>query len=148
MSAAAKRILIVDDDMDFRNSVTVMLEANGYAVTGVASAKEALESIPRSMPDLVVLDVMMECDSAGYEVNHAIKFREDFQLARDIPILMVSSIPLDPASRFDRAPEAQMITPDYYMTKPLDFTNFLERVRILLEMRRESGTPTDRAAAR
>lgn len=148
MGPAAKKILIVDDDMDFRNSVTVMLESQGYTVAAVSSGKEALASIATIKPDLVVLDVMMECDSAGYEVNQAIKFREDFQLSRDIPILMVSSIPEDPATRFDRAAEVQMITPDHYMTKPLDFTLFLERVRILLEMHKGGAILEDQGAAR
>ena len=48
---------------------------------------------------------------------------------------MVSSIPLDPATRFDRAAEAGMITPDCYMTKPLNFGEFVSQVRALLEQR-------------
>jgi len=133
MGMTERKILIVDDDVDFRDSVTVVLEAQGYKVAGAGSAKEALAIISSSKPDLVVLDIMMECDSAGYEVNQAIKFREEFQLARNVPILMVSSIPLDPAARFNRSAEVQMITPDFYMTKPLNFSLFLEKVRALLE---------------
>lgn len=132
MGTTDKKILIVDDDVDFRDSVTVVLEAQGYKVASAASAKQALASVSASKPDLVVLDIMMENDSSGYEVNQAIKFREEFQLAREVPILMVSSIPLDPAARFDRSAEVQMITPDFYMTKPLNFSLFLERVRSLL----------------
>ncbi len=139
MDTADKTILIVDDDVDFRDSVTVVLEAQGYKVAGAASAKEALSSISASRPDLVVLDIMMECDSAGYEVNQAVKFREEFRLARNVPILMVSSIPLEPAARFDRSAEVQMITPDFYMTKPLNFNVFLEKVRFLLETHRQDA---------
>lgn len=133
MGTTDKKILIVDDDVDFRDSVTVVLEAQGYKVAAAGSAKEALASVSASKPDLVVLDIMMENDSAGYEVNQAIKFREEFQLTREVPILMVSSIPLDPAARFDRSAEVEMITPDFYMTKPLNFSLFLEKVRSLLE---------------
>jgi len=147
MGTTDKRILIVDDDVDFRDSVTVVLEAQGYKVAGAGSAKEALASVAAGKPDLVVLDIMMENDSAGYEVNQAIKFREEFQLARDVPILMVSSIPLDPAARFDRSPEVQMITPDFYMTKPLNFSLFLEKVRALLETRQQGNAVETRAFA-
>ncbi len=139
MDTTEKLILIVDDDVDFRDSVTVVLEAQGYKVAGVGSAKQALASISVSRPDLVVLDIMMECDSSGYEVNQAIKFRDEFQLARNIPILMVSSIPLEPAARFDRSAEVQMITPDFYMTKPLNFNAFLEKVRLLLESHQQDA---------
>jgi len=128
-----RTILIVDDDADFRDSVTVVLEAQGYKAAGAKSAKEALAIVSHTRPDLVVLDIMMECDSSGYEVNQAIKFREEFQLSRDVPILMVSSIPLDPAVRFDRAPEVEMVTPDCYMIKPLNFKAFLEKIESLLQ---------------
>jgi DNA-binding response OmpR family regulator len=147
MNTTEKLILIVDDDVDFRDSVTVVLEAQGYKVAGVGSAKQALATISSSRPDLIVLDIMMECDSAGYEVNQAIKFREEFQMARDVPILMVSSIPLEPATRFDRSAEVQMITPDSYMTKPLNFNAFLDKVRFLLETPRQDA-PGGQALAR
>lgn len=147
MGTTDRKILIVDDDVDFRDSVTVVLEAQGYKVTGAGSAKAALASISASTPDLVVLDIMMECDSAGYEVNQAIKFREEFQLARNVPILMVSSIPLDPAVRFDRSAEVQMITPDFYMTKPLNFSLFLEKIRALLETHQQRNAAETQAFA-
>jgi DNA-binding response OmpR family regulator len=147
MAITQKTILIVDDDADFRDSVTVVLEAQGYKVAGAHSAKEALATLASSRPDLVVLDIMMECDSSGYEVNQAIKFREEFQLARDVPILMVSSIPLDPASRFDRVPEIEMITPDCYMTKPLNFKAFLDKVQSLLQKCEQKRTPETQTLA-
>jgi len=76
---------------------------------------------------------MMEHDSAGYEVNQALKFRDEFRLARSVPIIMVSSIPLDPVTRFDRAAEVGMITPDYYLTKPLNLDAFVSQVQKLLD---------------
>ena len=142
MTTTAGAILVIDDDSDFRASVSVVLEAQDYRVIGAASAKEGLAKIAAEQPDLIILDIMMEHDSAGYEVNQAVKFREDYQLSHDIPILMVSSIPLDPATRFDRAAEVGMITPDCYMTKPLNFSDFIAQVRSLLEQRKR------RAAAR
>lgn len=147
MGTTERSILIVDDDADFCDSVTVVLEAQGYRVTSVGSAKKALASIAASKPDLIVLDIMMECDSAGYEVNQAVKFREEFQLARDVPIVMVSSIPLEPATRFDRSAEVKMITPDYYMTKPLNFKLFLDKVQTLLETHQAGKSAGKQATA-
>jgi DNA-binding response OmpR family regulator len=65
-------------------------------------------------------------------VNQAIKFREEYELERNIPILMVSSIQLDPTTLYSRAAEVEMITPDAYLTKPLDIPALLKRVRDLL----------------
>ena len=146
MGTMQRTILVVDDDADFQASVAVVLEAQGYRVIGAATAKQALAKIAAERPDLVVLDIMMENDSAGYEVNQAIKFREDFQLSRDVPILMVSSIGLDPATRFYRAAEVDMVTPDYYMTKPLDIEVFVEQVKRLLESHRKHGSDREQFA--
>jgi CheY-like chemotaxis protein len=130
MLSKEKLILIVDDDPDFRASTVAILESQGHRVITAASGKEALAKLSSETPDLVILDIMMEYDSAGYEVNQAIKFREEF--SRDIPILMVSSIQVDPATLFSRATEVELVTPDAYLTKPLSIPQFLEQVRSLL----------------
>jgi CheY-like chemotaxis protein len=127
-----KTILIIDDDTDFRASITTLLGAQGYRVIEASSAKEGLEKIVSQPPDLIVLDVILESDFAGYEVNQALRFRDDFQLARNIPILMASSVAIAPGSRFLRAADAGMILPNCYMTKPLNIKEFVEQVHKLL----------------
>ena len=134
-STARPRILIIDDDRDFCISTTALLENEGYAVSSVASGKEGVAAVRKSRPDLVVLDVMMEYAFAGYEVNQALKFGSE-AADRAIPIVMVSSVPLDPATRFSGAVEAEMVTPDDYLVKPLDIDKLLSTVRDLLQRRR------------
>ena len=133
MLSKEKLILIVDDDPDFQASTAAVLQSQGYRVVTAASGKEALARLSSETPDLVILDIMMEYDSAGYEVNQAIKFRDEF--SHDTPILMVSSIQVDPATLFSRATEVEMVTPDAYLTKPLSIPQFLEEVRNLLSKR-------------
>ena len=132
MCTKEKTVLIIDDDRDFRASVAALLGAEGCRVIEASSAKEGLEQISSQPPNLIVLDVMMENDFAGYEVNQALRFREDFQIARNIPILMVSSVAIAPGSRFLRAADAGMILPNCYMTKPLNIKEFVEQVHKLL----------------
>ncbi len=129
---ATRRILVVDDDADFTASIAALLESRGYAVSVARSGKEGLEKISAEAPDLVVLDVMMEYDSSGYEVTEMVKFGPAFECFRHIPILMVSSIPTDPATRFSMAGEVEMVTPSRYLTKPVDIPVFLECVAELL----------------
>lgn len=129
---ATRRILIVDDDPDYIASTTALLEAHGYAVSAARSGREGLAKAQTEHPDLIILDVMMENDSAGYEVNENVKFESAFESIRHIPILMVSSIPADPATRFAAAGEVDLITPNVYMTKPLDIPKFLASVAMLL----------------
>jgi CheY-like chemotaxis protein len=127
-----KRVLIVDDDADYRASMVALLEGEGYAVDCAASAREGLDRLGESHPDLIVLDIMMEDALAGYGVNQAVKFGDKQAVAGHVPILMVSSIEQPPQELYGRAGEAAMITPDDYLTKPLDIPVFLEHVRRLL----------------
>ncbi len=117
----APRILIIDDDADFRTSVSSLLESRGWEVVQADSGREG--------PDLILLDIMLECCSEGYGVNQAIKWREEFRPYRHIPIVMVSSIAQQPDELFPLAGEVEMIRPDYYVTKPLDIPAFLETVQ-------------------
>lgn len=127
-----KRILVIDDDKDFCASVSAVLEGAGYQVSLASNGRQGIEKAHAERPDLVVLDIMMEHDWAGYEVNQAMKFGSDSSL-ESIPILMVSSVEIDPHARFSRSTEWGMIMPDSYLTKPLDVPEFLRRVQQLLE---------------
>lgn len=119
------RILLIDDDEDFRTSVRSVLEAHGYEVLEAASGKEGLKKLVESRPDAILLDVMLECCSEGYGVNAAIKYQDAYAEFRDVPVFMVSSIQETPDERFPRAGEVEMIRPDWYLTKPLDFAQLL-----------------------
>jgi DNA-binding response OmpR family regulator len=127
-----RRILIVDDDADFVASTTALLVACGYTVSSASSGREGLAKARSEHPDLIVLDVMMEHDSAGYELTQAVKFAAGGEDLRQIPILMVSSIEIAPDARFALAAEAPLITPNAYLTKPLDIGRFLAEVGALL----------------
>jgi CheY-like chemotaxis protein len=137
---ATRRVLIIDDDEDFVASTKAMLQAQGYVVSSAPNGREGLALAAAEHPDLVILDVMMENDSTGYEVNELFKFSPDYENLRHIPILMVSSISNDPATRFSRAEELDMITPNAYLTKPLNIPRFLNEVAALLGEPVVSGT--------
>jgi CheY-like chemotaxis protein len=127
------RVLLVDDDDDFCVSTTALLEAEGYVVSRAKTGREALAKLRgEAAPDLIVLDVMMENMWAGYEVNQAVKFGDSANAAGRIPIVMVSSVSIDPAERFRAAGEVGMVTPDEYLTKPLDIARFLGTLKSLL----------------
>ena len=127
-----RRVLVIDDDGDFRAAVTALLAAEGYDVAEASSGREGLEQLRAVHPDLVVLDVMMENAFEGYGVTQAIHYQPGFAEFQEVPILMVSSIQENPEERFMKAEyEAGMVRPDYYLTKPLDVLVFLETVRKL-----------------
>jgi CheY-like chemotaxis protein len=136
---AKKKVLIIDDDPDYCSSVQALLRSAGFAVCCAATGSKGLDMAVSEKPDLIVLDVMMENMWAGYEVNQTLKFRSGFESVRRIPVIMVSSVQEAPAERFARSEDPSRVSPDIYMTKPLDIPKFLETVRSLL------GAPSTRA---
>lgn len=127
--SARPKVLLIDDDDDFRASVRAVLERHGFEVFEATSGREGLEKIVEHHPALIVLDIMMECCTEGYGITHAIKHQDRYREYRQIPIVMVSSIEQSPDELFPMAGEVEMIRPDTYLTKPVDFGRLLEVVR-------------------
>jgi CheY-like chemotaxis protein len=127
------RILIIDDDADYRASTRALLEGEGYEVLEGPSGREGLAALRAHKPDLVVLDIMMESPVEGYSVIQALKLHEEYKDVASIPVIMVSSVQQDPATLFPMSDGAEVITPDAYFTKPLDIPTFLECARRTLD---------------
>jgi CheY-like chemotaxis protein len=119
------RVLLIDDDSDFRAAVRSLLESRGYDVLEAASGQEGLRMVAEHKPDAILLDIMMETTVEGYGVTHALKHRDEYSEFRHIPIFMISSIEESPDDRFPMSAEVEMIRPDRYLTKPLDIPEFL-----------------------
>ena len=66
---SSKKILLVDDDLDFSSAISTILSSNGYDVMIANSGIEGYEMAQNFMPDLFILDVNMETKSAGFELN-------------------------------------------------------------------------------
>ena len=83
----AKRILVVDDDRDLVETTKTFLESRGYAVSTAHSGLEARDEIARQRPDLVVLDIMMDNDTDGFDLAFTLR---DEPEAERIPVIIVS----------------------------------------------------------
>lgn len=84
----SKRILVIDDDADLVTSTSALLAAHGYTVSGAMGAAEGRKAIRDLRPDLVVLDIMMETDAAGFDLAYALKADPT---TRNLPIVILSS---------------------------------------------------------
>ncbi len=125
---AKPKILIIDDDQDFRASVRALLESRGHEVVEAESGSEGLRRLAEDKPGLIILDIIMKCSCEGYGITWAIKNHDEYREFRNIPILMTSSIEESPDDRFPMCPETGLIRPDYYLSKPLDIPLFLDTV--------------------
>jgi K+-sensing histidine kinase KdpD/DNA-binding response OmpR family regulator len=114
-------ILIVDDDDSIRSLLQQELSDAGYLIEQAANGKEALESIRRNKPDLIILDVMMP-EMNGFDVAAILK--NDPQ-TMDIPIIILSIVQ-DKVRGF-------RIGVDRYLTKPIDTARLFSEVGALLE---------------
>jgi DNA-binding response OmpR family regulator len=102
-----------------------ILESRSYVVKTASSGAEALKLIEESIPDLVVLDVMMP-EMSGYEVCQAIRQKAQTAL---LPVVMLTA--LDPASEKVKGIEAGA---DDFLSKPINQAELLARVDSLLRI--------------
>ncbi len=89
-------ILCVDDDPDILESLTTVLEANDYVVRTAATAEEGLKTYKEVMPDLLIVDLMMEEIDAGANFVSELK-----TLNNKSPVYMLSSVGSDLNRTYD-----------------------------------------------
>ncbi len=128
------RILLVDDDPDFLEMHRAVLENHGYEVLTATSAQEGLGRVRAEMPDLIVLDLMMEKHDAGFSFSKTIKTDPLF---RRIPILMVTSVAEATGYRFSFEEDGYWMKTDDFLNKPVPPEVLLETVDKLLQKRKE-----------
>jgi len=116
-------ILLVDDEPDLVQMVSMRLAAAGYEVTTAYDGQQALEQVKQARPDLIILDLMLP-RLDGYKVCRLLKFDERY---RSIPILIFTARA--------QTQDIQMATEcgaDAYLTKPFEPKMLLDKLQELL----------------
>jgi len=80
-------ILVVDDDPDIRHTLQVILERNGYTVKTARDGAQGLRTLEEYQPDLIIMDLMMNTDTEGYDTACAIRDNPRFA---HLPIIMLT----------------------------------------------------------
>ncbi len=127
-----RRIILGEDDKNVRDSITRALTFEGYVVEAVSDGEQVLEAVHRTVPDLVILDVMMPRVDGLAACR---RLRNDHRL---LPILMVTA-------RHEVADRVAGLDSgaDDYLPKPFALDELLARVRALL---RRSTPPADESS--
>jgi DNA-binding response OmpR family regulator len=120
------RVLIADDNPQGAELLEAYLSGSGYELRTAADGEQTLREVAAWGPDLVLLDIMMPRIS-GFEVCKRLKADPG---TRDVAVLMVTA--LDQPSDWDKAVDAGC---DDFMSKPINKTELLHRVRALLKTR-------------
>ncbi|MBN9517316.1 response regulator [bacterium] len=131
------RVLIVDDSQPNAELLEAHLDGSGFDTRIASNGEDALVAAREWQPDVILLDVMMPRLS-GFEVCE--RLRAD-PATHGVGVLMVTA--LDQPSDVDRA---VAVGTDDFITKPINKTELLIRVRALLDARKQA-TDTDRALA-
>jgi len=125
----AKNILVVDDDVDYLGQVSMILEAEGYKVHPAQGQNEAEEVLLTMIPDLAVIDLMMENTDSGFVLCHRIK-----KLFPETPVIMLTGVKASTGLDFTaRSKEASSWTQaDAIIDKPVRPEQLKTEVRRLL----------------
>lgn len=124
---ASKKVLLVDDEIDFVDVLRTRLEANNFEVFVAYDGEEGLEKVKEVKPDIIILDIMMPKIS-GFDVCRKIKLDQNY---KDIPIIMLTAKFQANDIRFGAAMGASA-----YITKPFEPQVLLEKMRELLSVKK------------
>ena len=124
------RVIIVDDDRDTREMLTLALELEGFEVGQAANGLRLISAMHVDRPDVILLDVMMSWID-GFELCRAIKKNPTFT---DIPVIFISA-------RKSAEDERTGLTAGAvaYFSKPIDMDGLVARMRSLLGGRGEAA---------
>jgi CheY-like chemotaxis protein len=130
---ANEKILIIDDDPDLVEVVRLTLQASGFQVFSAAGGAEGLQKVKEIDPDLIILDVMMDYTTEGFQVSLELRSPDpasEYADYRDIPILMLTAIHSTTPLRF--GPEQDYLPVDGFVEKPLEPADLVKKVEELL----------------
>jgi DNA-binding response OmpR family regulator len=118
-----KRIFVIDDEEDIQEILKVNLLKEGYEVLVFGGAAEALKQLETVVPDLIILDIMMD-GMDGYDFCKKVRGDQRF---RTIPIIFLSA----KTDEFDRILGLELGGDDY-ITKPFSIKELKSRVKAVL----------------
>jgi DNA-binding response OmpR family regulator len=117
-----RKVLIVDDEPNILMSLEFLMKKKGYEVFIARDGEEALEIVDKSLPDLIILDIMMP-KVDGYEVCQQLKSRKE---TSHIKVIFLSAKTKD-----EEIKKGYEMGADLYLTKPFSTRFLLQQIEEL-----------------
>ena len=111
----AKKVLVVDDDAEFTEAITNLLDAKGYDVVSASNGKDGVAKAKKEKPDIILLDVMMTTKTEGFDV--ARELHEDANL-KGTPVVMLTGIKKEMNLPFGFEPDEDWLPVKAFLEKP------------------------------
>ena len=135
--AKKQTILIVDDEMDMRIFMSTLFETGGFQAVTARDGRQGMDSIRRTPPDLIVMDVMMPGEG-GALMYKTVKCDPD--LCR-IPVIILSAVNETSFRHYLKMPNARLPEalpdPEAYMEKPPEPDALLKLAQNILESKKK-----------
>jgi len=129
--APKARVLVVEDNQDVRKVVTVYLRSHGYAIEEAADGLAALEQLERSVPDLILLDVLLP-RLDGIETLRRLR---QMSGCEDVPVVMMSAV----LQIRDLQAETARLKVSSFLQKPFQMRKLVELIQSALQPGRFAG---------
>ncbi|MCE5186821.1 MAG: response regulator [Planctomycetaceae bacterium] len=121
----AKKVLVIDDDNDFVESVVNLLEARGYSLTSASNGKEGVEKAKAKKPDVILLDVMMTTKDEGFNVARELQSIEG---VKGTPVIMVTGVRKEMNLPFGFEPDETWLPVKQILEKPIKPESLLSAI--------------------
>lgn len=119
----SKTIVVIEDDINIANILTQSLEKNGYAVKTITSGLDGFNVVKKSIPDLVLLDIMLP-QMDGLDILAQMKMNDK---TKRIPVIMCTAL-----SEMKDVEKCLSMGANGYITKPFDINRVLAKVSAVL----------------
>lgn len=120
------KVLVVDDDVSFLESICLVLKEEGFDVYDARNAESGFEAMVSVKPDLIMLDINLP-DKNGFEVLVSVKKSKDFS---SIPVMLITADTADTAATVDEAFDKGA---DDCVFKPMNPADTIKRIKNLLK---------------
>lgn len=121
----ANKVLVIDDDNDFVESIVNLLEARGYTVASASNGQEGVEKATADKPDLILLDVMMTTKDEGFNVARQLQATDE---VKGTPVIMVTGVRKEMNLPFGFEPDETWLPVKQILEKPVKPETLLKAV--------------------
>ncbi len=126
-----KKIMIVEDDVDYLEQLKIMVESFGFETITATSQADAEKILEQEKPDLAILDVMMEREDSGFILAYKIKKKY-----KDVPVMILTALSNETRYQFEPEDEIEKkwIKADRYLEKGVRCEQLKREINKLLKL--------------